>query len=90
MPARTTADELTGLTPDLANTDEPPRGAFYVGARVVGVPDLPRPDGAVRVCIACGEDVWVAADDVALALSCAAVMCSDCTGTAEGILYIAP
>ena len=63
MPARSAADELTGLSPDLADPDEPPRGAFYVGARVVGVPDRLRVDGAVRDCIACGE-TWTDRLDV--------------------------
>ena len=83
---------MTDWTPDVADPDAngPSRGAFYVGARMGGADAGPRAGGVVRACVHCGELVWVGSDDVALADSCAAVACSDCTGTADGILYIAP
>ncbi len=83
---------MNDWTPDVADLDAngPSRGAFYVGARTGGADAGPRGEGETRACVHCGQLVWVASDDVALADSCAAVACSDCTGTADGILYIAP
>ena len=72
------------------NDGSVPRGAFYVGGRVTGAGEALGPDGVTRRCIHCNDRVWVGDADVALADSCAAVACSHCTGTAEGILYIAP
>ena len=82
---------MIDTTSDVADPDAdgPSSGAFYVGARVGG--DEPaRAQGGTRPCVHCGELVWVDAADMPLADSCAAVACSDCTGTADGILYIAP
>lgn len=76
-------------TSDGVDPDGAPRGVFYVGARVAGASDV-GPSAVTRPCVHCAQDVSVAADDVALADSCAAVACSHCTSTAEGILYIAP
>ena len=83
---------MTNWMPDVADPDanSPSRGAFYVGARTGGAADDPRSGGVTRECVHCGELVWIGSDDVALADSCAAVACSDCTGTPDGILYIAP
>jgi hypothetical protein len=82
---------MTRTTSEAADPDAdgPSSGAFYVGARV-GRDEPPGGAGAARPCVHCGEPVWVDANDVAFADSCAAVACSDCTGTADGILYIAP
>jgi hypothetical protein len=83
---------MTKSNPDAAGSDAngPSRGAFYVGARAAGAPEGPQPGGVTRECVHCGQLVWIGSDDVALADSCAAVACSDCTGTPDGILYIAP
>jgi len=80
---------MTESTPDAADPDPASRGVFYVGARVAGA-SVVGPGAVTRACAHCGHDVWVEADDVRLAETCAAVACSHCTGTTEGILYIAP
>jgi len=81
---------MTHSTPPGENADGPSPGAFYVGARAAGAPDGRLADGAVRQCVHCGQDVLIEAHDVGFAESCDAIACSHCTGTPEGILYIAP
>ncbi len=83
---------MTHTTGNVADHDDegPPRGAFYVGSRTGARVEEPPVAGVTRPCVHCGQAVWVDEGDVSLADSCAAVACSDCTGTADGILYIAP
>jgi hypothetical protein len=80
--------------PALEAVDEPAEptgqapGAYYVAARL----DEVEPSGDLDVvpwsCVRCGEVAGVAADDAPLAESCAGVLCTECSGTASGILYI--
>ena len=81
---------MTHSTPPVDDADGSSSGAFYVGARATGVPDGLLHDGAIGKCVHCGEDVFIESRDVRFAETCAAVACSHCTGTPEGILYIAP
>ena len=81
---------MTQSTPPGEDADRPSSGAFYVGARAADAPDGRVADGVIRQCVHCGEDVFIEPHDAHFADSCAAVACSHCTGTSEGILYIAP
>jgi len=65
-----------------------PDGAWFVAPRTSELAE--RGDGAAAACVVCGAEVWIDAGDAALAASCAAIACPDCTGTAHGILYIPP
>jgi hypothetical protein len=65
---------------------EPQHGPLYVARRAGEAgPDDP---GAARPCTRCGEDVWIDEQLLALAESCARVVCCECTGTAHGIVLI--
>ena len=64
-------------------------GAYYAALRVsdASTPEVP---SVTRACVRCGTDVWVDEDAVALADSCVGIACSVCTGSSDGILFIAP
>ena len=81
---------MTHSTPPGDDADGLSPGAFYVGARAADVHDARLAEGAMAQCVHCGADVFIEAHDVRFAESCDAVACSHCTGTPEGILYIAP
>ena len=65
----------------------PTPGALYVAVRVADREQAAWPS-VTRECARCEEPVLVEANALALAESCVAIVCSCCTDTPDGILYI--
>jgi len=65
----------------------PARGPVYVAVRVSERAKLASPS-VTRECARCEQQVLVESDAVGLADSCVAIVCSTCTATPDGILYI--
>ena len=78
-------------TPDATHPQSanghPTPGALYVAVRVSEREQAAGPS-VTRTCARCDEPVLVDADALTLAESCAAIVCSCCTDTPDGILYI--
>ena len=72
----------------MAPPDYREHGLWYVAARAAD--HQPASPSAARECFRCGEPVWVDEAELALADACTAIVCSICTGTTHGILYISP
>jgi hypothetical protein len=68
--------------------DGPGRGAYYVAARLAELESSGDGEVVSRACARCGELTGIEALDAAFAESCAGVLCTECSGTSSGILYI--
>jgi len=74
--------------------DEPPPfagpgpGAYYVATRLAELEHSEDSEIVSRACVRCGELAGIEAVDAEFAESCAGVLCTECSGTASGILYI--
>jgi hypothetical protein len=65
-----------------------PPGAYYVAARLAEFEASGEGEVVPRACARCGELAGIVAADAPLATSCVGVLCTECSGTASGILYI--
>jgi hypothetical protein len=78
----------------LEAVDEPPQragrepGPYYVATRLGEFEGPGDGEFVARACARCGELTGVVTDDAPLAESCAGVLCTECSGTPSGILYI--
>jgi len=72
----------------MSGRDDTTAGAWFVAPRIGE--RRPSGPGSVSSCRVCGEQVWVEADDADLAQSCAAIACTHCTETVDGIVFIPP